>query len=156
MDPKDYSEEILNKRFQSLVPLNRHPNGHRFTREAKSRFCQPDMFTIKEARDGVHTKNHIFKLSNTNLEKLRRAKPCQIIRFGSNYHDYNNTFAILVVDTEEEQDKKNKERLEAVNKEIKEKVGDLLKEQEDLRNKIKEYKILEALGKKPRKYSIKR
>jgi DNA-directed RNA polymerase subunit F len=142
-NPEDYTSDILDRRFQVLMPTN-DDFKEGFIR--KSYFWNnPEKFSIREARDGLTFEykgmQQHFKLSNARLEKLRRAKPGKVIQMTNRVHRHNNWFVILIDPAEEQENKEDVIRLEEINREIKEKIGDLLKEQRELRSKIQKYKL---------------
>lgn len=146
MSPNNYSDEILNKRFQVLTASDHH--GVLFYRRSYY-WNNPEKFTIKQARDGYRFEHNstpqFFKLANYQLEKLRRAKPGQIIKMTNSNRATNNWYVILIDENEEAVIEEAKKRLESVNQEIKEKVGDLMEEQKELREMIKKYKEVRKL-----------
>jgi len=144
MEPQDYSEEILNKRFQVLMAVG-HNECEGYIRKPYF-WNHPEKFSIREARDGVSFEykkmSHHFKLSKTQLEKLRRAKPGKVVQMTNCYRHYNNWFVILLDEDEEQKIKEMRLRLQEVNKEIKELVGELQAEQKALREAIAAYEKL--------------
>ena len=137
MNPMNYDDKILDKRFQTLTPVN---NGY----VRKSFFWNnPEIFSIREARDGIsfNFRNMLqkFKLSKHQLEKLRKAKLGQVIPMTNKANHYNNWFVILIDEDEEQKIREKRIRLQEVDKEIKELVGELQAERKTLREIISAY-----------------
>lgn len=144
MKPEHYTNEILDRKFQALQAAGYDPcnfiKGSRY-------WNVPYQFTIRQARDGFSfeydKQPQVFQLKSYQLEKLRRAKPNQIICMTNSAHRHNNWYAVLLDLEEEQKHKERKARFKEIAQLINAQIGDLIKEQDSLRNKINNYKYVQ-------------
>lgn len=158
MDPQDYTDEMLNRRFALVLYKNhKDPSMGAFTddvEQLKLYRCRegrggiPGEFTLREARDGLPPDGYGVRYGRSGsfpkskLEKLRRAKlGSKPIRMNSG-HVWNGLW-IVRIDTDSEnamkaEVKHKAAKLKEIQAEINEKVGELLKQERALQKELRE------------------
>ena len=150
MNPKDYTEEILNRRF-ALVTTCGHfdykPAPENFRRAPKGAWGIPGTFTLREARDGLPLPDmckHWAKgviMSKTSCEKLRRLKPGKKAQMNNDKWYHNCWWALRLDSDEEDAIEKlvvaKDAELRKVQGKIKNLVGTLQKEERKLRKELR-------------------
>jgi len=144
MNPADYSDEILDTTFATFLYRPQLVGGEALFHKCQITIWQtPPQFTIREARDGLVNlrQKFLFKLSDSNLEKLRVAATAndnRIIALNSDKHRSNILYVSVLPEQNKEHTIKASAELEEINEKIKEMVGPLLKRQKELRKIISE------------------
>lgn len=147
MDPKEYTQEILDRTFVMVLCRNDRytgkPHFWRIDDLHNHYWCIPTKFTLQEARDGFpgDPKAEQRPFSKTALEKLRRLKPGAKVRMNNDVHEYNCWWALRLDqdDSLEAQIKAKEVDLVVVRTLIKRAAGNLMKQERSL---VKELKAL--------------